>query len=110
MTNNITKKIISVLLISFALIIVVNNGVNSYTATGYKNSDSWKNATIIEGNGNEKFNIIKNNYRRNVNNVGMTIMSDSNDVLRSNHGYCTDGNHNSVRGRDYWKLKIFSKQ
>ena len=110
MTNNITKKIISVLLISFVLIIVVNNGVNSYNATDYKDSESWENATIIEGTGNEKFNSIKENYREDVTNVGITIMSDGSDVLRSNHGYCTDGNHNSVRGRNYWRLKIFSKQ
>ena len=110
MTNNITKKIIIVLLILFAIVMVASYADDSPTKCGYLSSTVWENATIIDGNGNEKFNIIKNNYRYDVNNVGMTIMKDGSDVLRSNHGYCTDGNHNSVRGRDYWKLKIFSKQ
>ena len=109
MTNNITKKIIIVLLILFAIVMVASYADDSPTKYGYLSSTVWENATIIDGDGNEKFNKISK-YRYDVNNVGMTIMKDSNDVLRSNHGYCTDGNYNAVRGRDYWKLKIFSKQ
>ena len=101
------EKIICFFIILLIILLTMCVGLSAYSKDDYKNSNTWKNATIISGSGNEKFNTIQNNYRRDVNNVGMTVMSDDNDVLRSYHGYCVDGNCESVRGRNYRKFEIF---